>query len=76
MTTTARKRRRRKYELSEEEGRALFDKEARRLFGMSGDEFLAKYDAGEIDVDDPSIHNAAIAMEMLLPFVREVYPRS
>ena len=75
MTTAARKRRRRRYELSEEEGRALFDREALRLLGMSGDEFLAKYDAGEIDVDDPSIHSAAIKMEMLLPFVREVYPR-
>ena len=60
MTTTVRKRCRRRYEPSGEEGRAPFDKEARRLFGMSGDGFLAKYDAGEIAMDHPSIHSAAI----------------
>jgi hypothetical protein len=59
-------------ELSPEEYLAMFDDEARRRMGMSGAEFSAKYDAGEIDVDDPSIHSAAIDLEAMLRIVREV----
>lgn len=63
------------HELSVEEYRALFEREAHRRLGMSGSEFIAKYDAGEIDVDDPRIHSAAIALEMMLATVREATPR-
>ena len=35
-------------ELSEEETLALFDKEARELLGMSGDEFRRRWLAGEV----------------------------
>jgi hypothetical protein len=39
--------------LSDEDARALFDAEARRVMGMSGEEFLRRYDAGEFrDVHD------------------------
>lgn len=75
MVRSGKTRKRHPYELTREEGWALFDEQARKCFGMSGAEFLAKYDAGEIDVDDPAIHGNAIHMEMLLPLVREVYPR-
>lgn len=34
-------------EISDEEARASFDSEARRLPGISGDEFLDRYEAGE-----------------------------
>lgn len=30
-----------------EEARAFFEREVRRLVGMSGDEFIRRYDAGE-----------------------------
>ena len=56
--------------MSAEEFRPLFDAAARRRLGMSGEEFIAKYDAGEIDVDDPAIHTAAVELEMLLPIAR------
>ncbi len=35
--------------ISDEEAHALFDAEARRVMGMSGEEFLRRYDAGEFD---------------------------
>jgi len=39
-------------ELSREEGRAILDRQARRCLGMSGDEFVRAWNAGEFD-DDP-----------------------
>jgi len=35
--------------LNDEEAHALFDAEARRVMGISGEEFLRRYDAGEFD---------------------------
>ena len=35
--------------LSQAEAHAIFDADARRIMGMSGDEFLRRYDAGEFD---------------------------
>jgi hypothetical protein len=54
-------------ELSEEEGRALFDEQARKYMGMSGDEFLRKWDAGEIEDPDRS---EVWTVVFLIPFVR------
>jgi hypothetical protein len=56
-------------EVSYEEGGVLFDKRARRLFGISGAEWLRRYDAGELDNAD---HSKVVTMEMLIPFVRSV----
>lgn len=54
-------------EMTREEGRAFFDCEARERLGMSGDEFLRRWDAGELDWDDaPGISSVA----MLIPFAR------
>ncbi len=38
--------------LSHEDLWAIFDQEARRALGISGDEFLRRWDAGEYDGDD------------------------
>jgi len=56
-------------EISYEEGAAVFDKTARRLFGISGVEWLKRYDEdGWRDAD----HTKVVSMEMLIPFVRSV----
>ena len=38
--------------LTRVQGRALFDKAARRNLGMSGSDFLSRYDAGQIQNPD------------------------
>lgn len=58
------------YELSYEEGWRLLDSEARRYLNMSGEEFVRKWDAGEIDFDDPETHSAVVRVWILLPAVR------
>lgn len=54
-------------ELTEEEGRKLFDSNARFVLGISGEEFLQRWDAGEWkdDIDQPGV----ITMYGLLPLV-------
>lgn len=59
------------YELSYEEGQKLFDAKARRRLNISGEEFIRRWDAGEIDFDDPETHIAVVELWMMLPFVRE-----
>jgi len=51
--------------LTEEEGRALFDRVARECLGMSGEEFLRRWDAGEFAGDD---RDEVIHLFMLMPF--------
>lgn len=57
--------------LTPEESRAMFDVQARTLMGMSGEEFLRRYDAGEFDAvyDDPD-HPEVLRLSMLIPFAR------
>lgn len=59
-------------ELSREEGRKLFDRQARRYLGISGEEFLEKWDSREYGDPDDRAKNPPGVMElaMLLPFVR------
>jgi len=74
MVTTARRRQIRHrpsngriQELNREEGRVLFDEQARKYLNMSGEEFLRAWDAGEFkDPDRPEVLRVA----MLIPFVR------
>jgi hypothetical protein len=52
-------------ELSQDEGRELFDYQARKLLGISGEEFLRRWDAGEYcgladDMDHPEIMHLAM----------------
>ncbi len=54
-------------ELSRDEGRALFDRQARYHLGISGDEFIRAWNAGEFDDPDrPEV----MEVVMLLPFAR------
>ena len=54
-------------EASPEEGKAMLDRAAREVLNISGEDFLAKWDAGEYkDSDDPAITRVA----MLIPFAR------
>lgn len=55
-------------EVSPEEGRAIFDEAARRYLGISGEEFLRRWDAGEYrgEADRPGVLDVA----MLIPFGR------
>ena len=57
--------------LTDEEGRAFFDAQARRLLQMSGDESLRRWDAGEYDAvaDDPG-HSEVMQLAVLIPFAR------
>lgn len=57
--------------LTPEEGRAFFDEHARKLTGMSGEEWLRRYNAGEFDAihDDPD-HPEVVQLELLIPFAR------
>ena len=58
--------------LDDDEAREYFDTEAYRLLGISGDEFLRRYDAGEYatpDLDDRTLRGVMM-MAMLQDFVR------
>lgn len=55
-------------ELSEDESRAYFDKQARRLLSMSGEAFLEAWKAGRFPNPDDSPE--VMQLVMLLPFVR------
>ena len=57
--------------LDDEEGREYFDTQARRLMGMSGEEFLRRYDAGEYrDIKDDGDDHHLIMLIMMIPFAR------
>lgn len=55
--------------LSPEEGIVYFDRRSRELVGMSGDEFLRRWDAGEFRPvpDTPESRNLG-RLVMLMPF--------
>jgi len=52
--------------LSREESRALFDRVARRKVGLSGPEFVRRWEAGAYDADP----EAVMELVILLPFAR------
>ena len=57
--------------LSLDEGRRLFDHQARQTLGISGDEFLRRWDAGEYRVtSDREEGRKARSLALLLPFAR------
>jgi hypothetical protein len=54
-------------EATPEDGKAMLDRAAREVLNISGEEFLARWDAGDYhDADDPAITRIA----MLIPFAR------
>jgi hypothetical protein len=58
--------------LSREEGQELFDYVAQEIAGMSGPDFLARYDAGEIEEsgDETRQDHDLQYLIMLIPFGR------
>ena len=59
--------------LTPEQGRELFDHVAREVAGVSGEEFLTRYDAGEFDdlgEDTPEGFKLQYLM-LLIPFGRQ-----
>jgi hypothetical protein len=58
-------------ELSPDEAMAFFDREARLLVGMSGEEFLRRWDAGEFRPvpDETSEDRNLSSLVMALPLV-------
>jgi hypothetical protein len=57
--------------LAPDDGRAFFDVQARRSLGISGEEFLRRWDAGEHDAvaDDPE-RPEIMRLAVLVPFGR------
>lgn len=54
-------------ELDQHEGFVLLDGQTRKHLGIGAEEFLAKWDAGELDdSDDPDI----VRISLLIPFGR------
>ncbi len=54
--------------LSREEARQFFDEQARALVGLSGEEFLRRWDAGEYaEVADDPAHADVMYLAMLIP---------
>ncbi len=57
--------------LDDDEWWEFFDGQARDLMGMSGEEFLRRYDAGEYkDIKDDGEDGHLIMLIMLIPFAR------
>jgi hypothetical protein len=54
--------------LSDTEGKELFDREAREHLGISGDEFLRRWDGGHYD-EDPD-RPEIVHLVMMIPLVR------
>lgn len=54
-------------EASHDEGKDILDRASREVLNIPGEEFLAKWDAGDYEgVDDPEITRVS----MLIPFAR------
>ena len=57
--------------LDDDESRAYFDRQAQRLLGISGEEFLRRYDAGEYERElDDRQSRAVMKLVMLSSFGR------
>jgi hypothetical protein len=58
-------------ELSDEEARAFFDRRARELVGLSGEEFLRRYDRGDYaGIEEDEFGRRVVHLSMLIPFGR------
>ena len=71
MATTVEQRSDQVHYATAEEGRALFDAQARQLLNISGEEFLRRWDAGEYqDVADTPGQRHITRLAMLILFGR------
>ena len=51
--------------IGEEEGRAILDRKAREFLGMSGEEFIRAWRAGEFDGDErPEVERVAMFLSL------------
>lgn len=58
--------------LTPEEGRAQFDRAARRWMGIGGEEFIRRWDAGEYDaIADKDGHRHIMQLAGLIGFARQ-----
>ena len=58
-------------ELSDEKAREFFDREAQRLVGLSGDEFLRRYDRGDyVGIEEDEFGRRVVELEFIIPFGR------
>ena len=58
--------------LTADEGRTLFDEAARRELGMSGEEFIRRWDQGEFrEIVNGPEHRTLMRLVMLMPFGRQ-----
>jgi hypothetical protein len=59
--------------VDDDEGRIIFDTHARKTLGISGEEFLRRYDAGEYQgLTDPDEYHKINRLVMMMPSVRRV----
>ena len=57
--------------VTRDEGLAIFDRDARQALGISGEEFLRRWDAGEYQPVPDTVEGRAIGrLAVLIPFVR------
>jgi hypothetical protein len=54
--------------ITREEGIELLDRQARKYLGMSGEEFIRRYRAGEIE---DSCRSDVVRISMLIPFAEQ-----
>jgi hypothetical protein len=71
MATKVQEQSKSEFILSKEEARAIFDEAIPRLLGISGEEFLRRYDAGEYaDLPDTPEFRDELTAIFLIPFGR------
>lgn len=69
MATTIERRGSEGQAVTPEEGWATFDRQARKILGISGEEFLRRWAAGEYrEVADAPGHRAIMRLALLAPF--------
>lgn len=56
--------------LTPDQAREIFDREARRVLHMSGEEFLRRYDDDPRQFQSDAEHTEIVELEMLIPLVR------
>lgn len=57
-------------ELTPEEAWELFDRQAREWLGISGEEFIRRYNAGEITEEQLDYDSDVAILAMTIPFVK------
>lgn len=57
--------------MDDDEARAFFDREARRLVGLSGTEFIRRYDRGDYAaIEEDEFGRAVVELSFIIPFGR------